>query len=140
MQALSVQPSERVVDGTLGYEGHAAELLKAVQPGGCLLGVDQDPIELPTTETRLRSAGFPAESLQCERTNFVALRAVLGKIGWHDGADAILRVEQLGLKSLSTLGVFLITRELTPQERTGKQAQQVRAHRHRRSIMTEIIV
>lgn len=98
MQALSVQPSERVVDCTLGYGGHAAELLKAVQPDGCLLGVDQDPIELPKTEMRLRSAGYPAESLQCERTNFVALRSVLGKIGWHDGADAILA--DLGVSSM----------------------------------------
>jgi len=98
MQALSVQPSERVVDCTLGYGGHAAELLKALQPGGCLLAVDQDPIELPKTETRLRSAGFPEESLHCERTNFVALRAVLAKIGWHEGADAILA--DLGVSSM----------------------------------------
>ncbi len=98
MQALSIQPGERVVDCTLGYGGHAAELLKAVQPGGCLLGVDQDPIELPKTETRLLSAGFPAESLRCERTNFVALRAVLDKIGWHDGTDAILA--DLGVSSM----------------------------------------
>lgn len=98
MQALSVQPGERAVDCTLGYGGHAAKLLKAVQPDGCLLAVDQDPIELPKTEMRLRSAGYPAESLQCERTNFVALRSVLGKIGWHDGADAILA--DLGVSSM----------------------------------------
>lgn len=98
MQALAVQPGERVVDCTLGYGGHAAELLKAVQPGACLLAVDQDPIELPKTEARLRSAGFPAESLHCERTNFVALRGVLGKIGWHDGADAMLA--DLGISSM----------------------------------------
>jgi len=101
MQALAIQPGQlgqRVVDCTLGYGGHAEELLKAVQPSGCLLGVDQDPIELPKTEARLRSAGFPAESLQCERTNFIALRAVLDKIGWHDGADAILA--DLGVSSM----------------------------------------
>ncbi|BDS07554.1 ribosomal RNA small subunit methyltransferase H [Oceaniferula spumae] len=98
LDALSVQPGERVVDCTLGYGGHAAELLKAVQPNGCLLGVDQDPIELPKTESRLRSAGFPEDSLKCERTNFAALRGVLGKIGWHDGADAILA--DLGVSSM----------------------------------------
>lgn len=98
MQALSVLPGERAVDCTLGYGGHSAELLKAVQPGGCLLAVDQDPIELPKTQTRLRAAGFPAESLICERTNFVALRGVLAKIGWHDGADAILA--DLGVSSM----------------------------------------
>lgn len=98
MQALAVQPGERAVDCTLGYGGHSAELLKAVQPGGCLLAVDQDPIELPKTEARLRAAGFPAESLHCERTNFVALRGVLGKIGWHEGGDAILA--DLGVSSM----------------------------------------
>lgn len=98
MQALSVKPGERAVDCTLGYGGHATELLKAVQPGGCLLAVDQDPIELPKTEARLRSTGFPDESLLCERTNFVALRGVLGKIGWFDGADAILA--DLGVSSM----------------------------------------
>ena len=98
MQALSITSGQRVVDCTLGYGGHAAELLKAVQPGGCLLAVDQDPIELPKTETRLRSAGFPPESLQCARTNFVALRAMLAQIGWHDGAHAILA--DLGVSSM----------------------------------------
>lgn len=98
MQALAVQPGERAVDCTLGYGGHSAELLKAVQPEGCLLAVDQDPIELPKTEARLRAAGFPVESLHCERTNFVALRGVLGKIGWHEGADAILA--DLGVSSM----------------------------------------
>lgn len=98
LQALSVKAGERVVDCTLGYGGHAVELLKAVQPSGCLLGVDQDPIELPKTEKRLRAAGFPAETLHCERTNFVALRAVLTKIGWADGAGAILA--DLGVSSM----------------------------------------
>jgi len=98
LQALSIQPGERAVDCTLGYGGHATELLKATQPGGCLLAIDQDPIELPKTEKRLRSMGFPDESLHCERTNFVALRSVLGKIGWHEGADAILA--DLGVSSM----------------------------------------
>jgi len=98
MQALAIQSGERAVDCTLGYGGHASKLLEAVQPGGCLLGVDQDPIELPKTEKRLRSANYPTESLLCERTNFVALRGVLGKIGWHDGADAILA--DLGVSSM----------------------------------------
>lgn len=98
MQALAIQSGERAVDCTLGYGGHSAELLKAVQPDGCLVGVDQDPIELPKTEARLRAAGFPAESLHCERTNFIALRGVLGKLGWHEGADAILA--DLGVSSM----------------------------------------
>lgn len=98
MQVLAIQPGERTADCTLGYGGHAAELLKAVQPDGCLLGIDQDPIELPKTEKRLRTANFPEETLICERTNFAALHKVLGKIGWLDGADAILA--DLGVSSM----------------------------------------
>lgn len=98
MLALAPQPGERAVDCTLGYGGHATELLKAVQPGGCLLSLDQDPIELPKAEARLRSAGFPGESLRCERTNFAALRQVLGEMEWHEGADVILA--DLGVSSM----------------------------------------
>ena len=37
LEALEPWPGETVVDATLGYGGHACELLKAVQPGGRLL-------------------------------------------------------------------------------------------------------
>src|SRR3954452_14937176 len=47
LEVLAPRPGEIAVDGTLGYGGHARELLAAVQPGGRLLGVDVDPVELP---------------------------------------------------------------------------------------------
>ena len=98
MQALAPRPGELAVDCTLGYGGHAAELLQAVQPGGCLLGLDQDPIELPKAEARLRSAGIPEDALMCKRTNFAALRRVLGEMGWSAGGDVILA--DLGVSSM----------------------------------------
>jgi len=52
------KPGERAVDCTLGYGGHARELLKAVLPGGALLGLDQDPVEIGKTEARLRALRF----------------------------------------------------------------------------------
>ena len=38
-----------------GYGGHAREILQRIAPGGHLLGLDTDPIELPKTEARLRA-------------------------------------------------------------------------------------
>ena len=94
LEALHVQPGETVVDCTLGYGGHARELLTAVQPGGKLISLDQDPIELPKTETRLRALGFPSESLEVHRMNFAGLTALLQGNGVH----AILA--DLGLSSM----------------------------------------
>lgn len=98
MEALVPQAGERAVDGTLGYGGHAEALLRAVQPGGCLLGLDQDPVEIVKTEARLRALGFPNCSLQVRRTNFAAMSRVLSETGWADGADVILA--DLGVSSM----------------------------------------
>ena len=95
LDVLRVQPGETAVDCTLGYGGHARELLAAVQPGGRLIALDQDPVELPKTEARLRALGFPDESLVVRRTNFAGLAAVVVEFG---GADAILA--DLGLSSM----------------------------------------
>src|SRR6267143_1940698 len=45
LEVLNPQPGEVAVDGTLGYGGHAQELLPKLQPGGRLIGLDVDPIE-----------------------------------------------------------------------------------------------
>ena len=58
LEVLAPKPGEVAVDCTLGYGGHARELLAQLQPGGHLLGLDADPMELPKTEARLRESGF----------------------------------------------------------------------------------
>src|SRR5882672_5687752 len=58
LEVLKPQPGELAVDCTLGYGGHAQELLARLGPGGRLLGLDADPVELPKTEARLRTFGF----------------------------------------------------------------------------------
>src|SRR6185295_19439521 len=50
LEVLSPKPGEIAVDCTLGHGGHAQAILPHLQPGGKLLGVDIDPIELPKTE------------------------------------------------------------------------------------------
>jgi 16S rRNA (cytosine1402-N4)-methyltransferase len=77
LEVLNPQPGEVAVDGTLGYGGHARELLPKLQPGGRLIGLDVDPIELPKTEARLRALGFGPEAFVAHRSNFAGLPKVL---------------------------------------------------------------
>ena len=97
LEALRIRPGETAVDCTLGYGGHGRELLAATQPGGRLIGLDQDPVELPKTEARLRALGFPEEALLVKRMNFAGLAAFLAREA-PGGTDAILA--DLGLSSM----------------------------------------
>ncbi len=77
LEVLAPRPGEVAVDCTLGYGGHARELLARLQPGGHLLGLDADPVELPKTEARLREAGFGPEVFTAMRSNFAGLPQAL---------------------------------------------------------------
>ena len=77
LATLAPRPGETAVDCTLGYGGHAREILARLQPGGRLLGLDADPIELPQTEARLRALGFGLEAFTARRSNFAGLPQVL---------------------------------------------------------------
>jgi 16S rRNA (cytosine1402-N4)-methyltransferase len=97
LEALALRPGDTVVDCTLGYGGHAAALLPAIQPGGLLIGLDVDPLELPKAEARLRGLGFDAAAFRARRSNFAGLPHVLAAEGLQ-GADAILA--DLGVSSM----------------------------------------
>jgi len=97
LDVLAPQPGEVAVDGTLGYGGHAQELLRAITPGGRLIGLDADPIELPKTEARLRALGFAPETLAVHRMNFAGLAQLLAREA-PGGADVILA--DLGVSSM----------------------------------------
>src|SRR5436190_10693701 len=73
LEVLAPQPGEVAVDCTLGYGGHAQELLARLQPGGRLIGLDSDPVELPKSEARLRALGFGASIFAAHRSNFAGL-------------------------------------------------------------------
>jgi 16S rRNA (cytosine1402-N4)-methyltransferase len=75
--ALHLEPGKTGVDCTLGYGGHAARILEKITPGGKLIGLDQDPIELPKTAERLRAAGFGADSFDAVRSNYAGIAKVL---------------------------------------------------------------
>ncbi len=93
LEVLAPKPGDLVVDCTLGYGGHARELLAAIQPGGRLIGLDIDPIELPKTEARFRALGFGPESFSVHRTNYAGLAKLL-----PEPADIVLA--DLGLSSM----------------------------------------
>ncbi|MDB6024643.1 MAG: rsmH 1 [Verrucomicrobiales bacterium] len=97
LHVLAPKPREVAVDCTLGFGGHAREILKSLQPGGKLIGVDADPVELPKTEARLRELGFGPETFITKRSNFAGLRQVLTELHL-EGADVILA--DLGLSSM----------------------------------------
>lgn len=97
LEVLAPQPGELAVDGTLGYGGHAREILPRLQPGGRLLGLDADPIELPKTEARLRAAGFGPDTFTALRSNFAGLPQALAGAS-VTGADMILA--DLGVSSM----------------------------------------
>src|SRR5690349_14282345 len=77
LEVLAPRPGELAVDCTLGYGGHAREILARLRPGGRLLGLDADPIELPKTEARLRALGFGPDIFTVQRSNFAGLPQVL---------------------------------------------------------------
>jgi 16S rRNA (cytosine1402-N4)-methyltransferase len=97
LRVLGPRSGDVAVDCTLGYGGHARALLAAVQPGGRLLGLDADPIELPKTEARLLGLGLPPESIVLRRMNFAALPRFLAAEA-PEGADLVLA--DLGLSSM----------------------------------------
>ena len=96
MAILAARPGEVGLDATLGFGGHAQELLPRLRPGGRLFGVDVDPIELPRTEARLRGLGFDATELVLRRMNFAELPSLLPEAG--GGFDVVLA--DLGVSSM----------------------------------------
>jgi 16S rRNA (cytosine1402-N4)-methyltransferase len=83
LEVLASRPGELAVDCTLGYGGHAQKILARLQPGGRLIGLDADPIELPKTEARLRGLGFGPDIFIAHRSNFAGLPQVLAEFFSH---------------------------------------------------------
>jgi len=97
LEVLAPLPGKVAVDCTLGYGGHAREILERIQPGGLLIGLDVDPLELPKTERRLRALGFGPETFHAYRSNFAGLPQILAA---HGLAGADLMLADLGVSSM----------------------------------------
>lgn len=97
LRCLRPAPGDVAVDCTLGGGGHAQAILERVQPGGRLIGLDVDPIELPRTEARLRAAGFGPDTFVARHGNFALVPQVLAREGLA-AVDLILA--DLGVSSM----------------------------------------
>ena len=101
LEVLAPKPGELAVDCTLGYGGHAQAILPRLQPGGRLIGLDADPVELPKTEARLRALGFGPEVFTAHRSNFAGLPQVLQRAASFQPTDLF---ELCGQDARSTFG------------------------------------
>jgi 16S rRNA (cytosine1402-N4)-methyltransferase len=97
LRCLRPAAGETALDCTLGGGAHAQAILERLQPGGRLIGLDVDPLELPRTEDRLRAAGFGADAFVARHGNFAELRRVLAAEGLVT-VDLILA--DLGISSM----------------------------------------
>jgi len=86
LDALDPRPGRVVVDCTLGLGGHSAELLRRIQPGGKLIGIDFDPANMAVARRALERVGGAFELFH---DNFAALPTVLQQAGVTH-VDAVL--------------------------------------------------
>jgi 16S rRNA (cytosine1402-N4)-methyltransferase len=91
---LRPRAGEIAVDCTLGAGGHALAILERVRPGGRVIGLDVDPLELPRAEARLSAAGFGPNEFVARHANFAGLPKALA-------AEGLTRVDVI----LADLGV-----------------------------------
>ncbi|OGR68438.1 MAG: 16S rRNA (cytosine(1402)-N(4))-methyltransferase [Elusimicrobia bacterium GWC2_61_19] len=96
MELLRPEPGAICLDATLGYGGHAKEILSRILPGGKLFAVDVDPIELPRTVARLRALGYGEDVFIPRKMNFAGIMALAAEAG--GGFDCVLA--DLGVSSM----------------------------------------
>ena len=97
LRCLRPRVGDVAVDCTLGGGGHAQAILERVRPGGRLIGLDVDRLELPRTEARLRAAGFLAETFVARHGTFADLPRVLAA---ERLAEVDLILADLGVSSM----------------------------------------
>jgi len=95
LAVLAPWPGAVVVDCTVGWAGHACELLQRVGAEGRLIGLDLDGENLPHARERLARLG---ESFRLHQGNFAGLQSILATEGLSGGADLILA--DLGMSSM----------------------------------------
>jgi 16S rRNA (cytosine1402-N4)-methyltransferase len=94
LAALDPQPGQTVVDCTLGFAGHAAELLKRVAPDGLLIATDLDAANIEPARAQLEAVGG---LFALHHTNFAGLANVLAVEGVAQ-VDGLLA--DLGMSSM----------------------------------------
>jgi len=98
-ELLALAPGQFAVDCTLGAGGHAEDMLRALAPGGLLLGLDVDPESLGLANARLEPlAQALGVRLVLARANFRHLPEMLAEHAAGRAPHAILA--DLGVSSM----------------------------------------
>lgn len=101
LEVLAPQPGETAVDATLGYGGHAGEILGRILPGGRLYGFDRDPAELRKTTERLAASVIPQGGPEGVFIPVLANFATISEYFAVSGlAGADIALADLGLSSM----------------------------------------
>src|SRR5271170_597810 len=79
LEALAPRAGAIVVDCTLGLGGHAAAILERISPGGRLVGIDFDPVNIALARKKL--AEIPGGEFTLHQNNFAALPTILAEVG-----------------------------------------------------------
>ena len=80
LDALNIRPDGIYLDGTLGRAGHSLEIVKRLDRGGRLIGVDRDETALCAAEERL---GEYRDRVSLVHSNFSRIHEILDGLGIH---------------------------------------------------------
>lgn len=91
---LNPESPGRYIDATVGAGGHAAGILEASSPNGCLLGLDLDPQALAIARQRLGAYSNRAVLVQASYTTLIEQ---IKQLGWPDVQGIVI---DLGVSSM----------------------------------------
>ena len=94
LDCLRPRPGAIIVDCTVGFAGHARELLQQTGPGGKLIGFDLDASNLEKARERLAEVELP---FSLHHGNFAGAARVVGETA-PEGCDCLLA--DLGMSSM----------------------------------------
>jgi 16S rRNA (cytosine1402-N4)-methyltransferase len=94
LEVLRPEAGQTAVDGTMGYGGHAMEILARLGPAGRLMGLDVDEVALDVARKRLAGS---EPRIVLRRSNYAGIAKRLAEEGWPP-ADIVLA--DLGVSSM----------------------------------------
>jgi 16S rRNA (cytosine1402-N4)-methyltransferase len=97
LQYLNLKPGMIAVDCTVGLGGHSGMMLKAVHPGGRVIGIDQDEEALTIAKSRLRSE-VESGAFSPVRGRFSDFARITNDLGVFGQIDAVLA--DIGVSSM----------------------------------------
>lgn len=92
---LQIKPGQKGLDATLGYGGHAQEMLNCLQGQGHLYAIDVDSIEIIKTKERLERLGYGANILTIKQLNFADIDQIAAEAGLFDFVIADLGISSM---------------------------------------------